>query len=144
MEQRVCKQCELAKPLEAFSKMAAQGPHEPWNLRKKCKVCVHEEYLSRRTKPARLKALLKSSRNWKKENPERHAELGREYRKRNPEKITAQNRLNYAVRKGLVVRLPCEVCGSTNRVHGHHHSYLPEDWYNVKWLCFVCHKIEHA
>lgn len=81
------------------------------------------------------------SRNWKKQNPERHAELARAYRERNKEKTKAQNLLNYAVRTGKIEREPCAACGTTERVHGHHHDYGKP--YSVRWLCFTCHKAEH-
>jgi hypothetical protein len=84
---------------------------------------------------------LENSREWKKANPERHAELARAYRARNREKSQAQNRLNYAVRKGHMVRGACEVCGTTEQVHGHHHDYSKP--YDVRWLCFKCHKDSH-
>jgi hypothetical protein len=84
---------------------------------------------------------LEAARSWKKANPERHAELARAYRARNREKTRAQNQLNYAVRKGDVARQPCEVCGTDQKVHAHHHDYRkPLD---VRWLCFQCHKNSH-
>lgn len=84
---------------------------------------------------------LECSRNWKKNNAERHAELARAYRARNKEKTKAQNLLNYAVRTGNIERKPCEACGTTERVHGHHHDYSKP--YDVRWFCFACHKAEH-
>ncbi len=81
------------------------------------------------------------SRDWKKQNPERHAELARAYRRRNAEKLKAQNLLNYAVRMGRIQRQPCEECGTTERVHGHHEDYSKP--YVVHWLCFRCHKKAH-
>jgi DNA-binding CsgD family transcriptional regulator len=84
---------------------------------------------------------LEASREWKKANPGRHAELARAYRARNREKTTAQNRLNYAIKAGRMVRGSCEVCGTDEKVHAHHHDYTkPLD---VKWLCFQCHKASH-
>jgi hypothetical protein len=84
---------------------------------------------------------LERSRSWKSKNPERHAELAKAYRLRNPQKTKAQNQLNYALRKGVVFRGPCEVCGSEEKVHAHHHDYSkPLD---VHWLCFICHKKAH-
>jgi ribosomal protein S27AE len=84
---------------------------------------------------------LETSREWKKANPERHAELARAYRARNREKTKAQNQLNYAIRSGRVERQACELCGTDKKVHAHHHDYTkPLD---VRWLCFRCHKASH-
>lgn len=139
----VCRECGVEKDGSEFRKNHRQGPMEAWNFRH-CKACAHAYYLARRNDPAKYSALMESSRAWKENNPERHAELAREYRRRHPDQVIAQNRLNYAIRKGRVVRLPCEVCGTDDRVHAHHKSYKPEDWYNVRWLCYVCHKLEHT
>ena len=84
---------------------------------------------------------LERSRNWKKQNPERHAELARAYRERNKEKTKAQNLLNYAIRTGKIDRGVCEMCGTPDRVHAHHHDYSKP--YDVRWLCFSCHKKSH-
>lgn len=142
MDEMVCNKCNASKPLTEFDKQSRSGPRKPWNLRKRCKSCIHGEYLERRAKPERRAAQLQASRTWKQNNLDRHAELSREYRKRHPEKIIAQNRLNYAIKKGLIKRQPCEGCGTDQKVHAHHHNY--DDWYNVKWLCYVCHKLEHS
>jgi len=87
------------------------------------------------------KKQLERSRNWKQNNKERHAELAVAYRARNREKTQAQNKLNYAIRKGVLSRLPCEVCYTDKNVHAHHEDYTkPLD---VRWLCFQCHKDTH-
>lgn len=142
VEKVKCRKCRRAKLLTEFDKVARLGPLEAWNIRH-CKKCVHKAYLARRANPAKRGAMEEASRNWKRQNPERHAELNQAYRARYPEKVIAQNRLGYAVRSGAVVKLPCEICGTTDRVHGHHRTYRPEDWYNVTWLCYVCHKLKH-
>ena len=81
------------------------------------------------------------SREWKKRNPERHAELAKAYRSRNREKTKAQNQLNYAIRNGRMERKPCEMCGTDEKVHAHHHDYTKP--YDVNWYCFLCHKKVH-
>ena len=84
---------------------------------------------------------LERSKDWKQNNPERHAELARAYRRRNPEKLKAQNLLNYAIRTGKMKRGDCEGCGTRERVHAHHHDYSKP--YDVRWLCYRCHKTAH-
>lgn len=101
---------------------------------------LHMEYLMDKSSP-RYKKLLETSRAWKQANPERHAELARAYRSRNPEKTKAQNQLNYALRKGEISRKNCEVCGTSERVHAHHEDYTKP--LEVKWLCYTCHKAAH-
>lgn len=143
MKTHKCSECNKVKPVDEFRKHFTEGPYEPFNLRM-CKVCSHMEYIKRRSSPSKYRTLKKANRQWKQKNPERHAEMAKEYRKRHPEKIVAQNRLNYAIRCGKITRNPCEKCGARKRVHAHHVSYKPEDWLNVRWLCFKCHKSEHA
>ncbi len=59
-------------------------------------------------------------------------------RANNPEKYRARTAVNNAVRDGRLVREPCKVCGTTERVQGHHSDYhRPLD---VEWLCFYCHR----
>ena len=143
MKTCLCKQCGKRKQLEQFDKILRAGPLVEWNLRR-CKECTHAEFAKRYAIPDRKKAQIEASVNWKKQHPEQHARLAREYRARYPEKTMAQNRLNYAVRKGRIKRQPCEICGATEKIHAHHVSYEPKDWYNVRWLCGVCHEIEHG
>ncbi len=46
-----------------------------------------------------------------------------------------------AKKKGLLVVQPCEVCGSTAKIQGHHDNYfLPLE---VKWLCQTHHAQRH-
>jgi hypothetical protein len=144
MEKHTCKGCGKTKPFKEFGLQIRGLPRVKANLRRLCRECAHLQYRDRYTSPRHRKVMQEASRSWKQENPERHAELAREYRSRHPEKIVAQNRLNYAIRKGRVQRQPCEECGTAKRVHAHHLSYKPEDWYNVRWLCYVCHELEHG
>jgi hypothetical protein len=53
----------------------------------------------------------------------------------------SMNRYRYALKKGVMIRQPCEVCGNPKTV-GHHHDYAkPLD---VTWLCQKHHRQEHA
>lgn len=54
-------------------------------------------------------------------------------RKIHPERWEARTLLNEAVRRGLLEKMPCQVCGK-EKVDGHH--YLGYDFpYIVIWLC---------
>jgi len=59
------------------------------------------------------------------------------YHSRNPEKRRASDLLCHAVEDGRIIRGPCEDCGSTGKVHGHHDDYSKP--FDVRWLCPLCH-----
>lgn len=67
-----------------------------------------------------------------------HSELL--WKKRNPDKIKAQRKLQKAVKIGKIKRLPCSVCGSAKSV-GHHPDYSKP--LEVIWLCHIHHKKVH-
>ena len=62
------------------------------------------------------------------------------YRLLNPDKCKARQLLNYAIKIGMIERLPCEVCGGV-KSQGHHDDYTKP--LEVKWLCPVCHTTLH-
>ena len=53
----------------------------------------------------------------------------------------ARNYLNRLIRKGLVTRLNCEICGSNKNIEAHHDDYARP--LEVKWLCRVHHDEHH-
>jgi ribosomal protein S27AE len=61
--------------------------------------------------------------------------------KNNPLKKAATCIVNNAIRGGRLKKQPCEKCGSTVRVHGHHDDYYKP--LEVRWLCPKCHKAFH-
>ena len=60
---------------------------------------------------------------------------------RNPHILKAWRMLNNAVDAGKIKRGPCEVCGTTVGVHGHHDDYSKP--LEVRWLCKDCHREYH-
>lgn len=49
--------------------------------------------------------------------------------------------LQNAVHSGAITPLPCEKCGATHDLHGHHDDYTkPLD---VRWFCRSCHTLYH-
>ena len=63
------------------------------------------------------------------------------YNKNNPEKYKARNMVNNAIRDGKLIKLPCEVCGTMDRLHAHHDNY--SEPLNVRWLCAAHHRQWH-
>lgn len=127
-----CFKCGESKPLSAFykHKMMADGHLN------KCKECTKADVKLHR------EANIERIRAYDRERGSRQDKYYlREYRKRNPEKNKARAMVNYHVRAGNMTKKPCEVCGATGRVEGHHDDYSkPLD---VRWLCSVHHKQVH-
>jgi len=76
------------------------------------------------------------ARVWGRMNRGRKYLNDKAWRQRNPEKVAAQNAVHYALRKGKLIRLPCEVCGA-QPVHAHHDDYSRK--LDVRWLCVEHH-----
>lgn len=73
-------------------------------------------------------------------NSEQINEKRAEWRNHNRHKYSAHQKVAYALRKGKLVKFPCEVCGEV-RVHAHHPDYSRP--LEVMWLCSVHHKDWH-
>lgn len=62
------------------------------------------------------------------------------YQKRNAHKIRAKLLAEKAVKDGLIIMQPCEVCGAT-KVEMHHEDYGKP--YEVNFLCCLHHNARH-
>ena len=67
------------------------------------------------------------------------ADFVRKWRRANPEKKRAHDAVDRAIRRGELVRGPCEVCGQ--RAEAHHDDYSKP--LQVRWLCRGHHKAAH-
>ncbi len=61
---------------------------------------------------------------------------------KHPEKRKAHQAVQTALRNGSLTKKPCEVCGSTVRIHAHHDNYNKP--LAVVWLCHTHHMERHA
>lgn len=67
--------------------------------------------------------------------------VGRTWDHLNPQKRQAHKQVQKAIRKGELIKLPCQRCGTANGVQAHHDDYSkPLD---VMWLCPPHHKQRH-
>lgn len=115
--------------------------------------CIHGHIAPREAKGAGCRecARLRSVR-WKAEQraagkPLKYSHLCKpgyweKYRKEQRVKVRARDIMTMAVLNGKLKRMPCEVCGSTKRIHGHHEDYSKP--LEVKWLCALHHQERHT
>lgn len=130
LTERRCSRCGITKALDEFWPDASKATGRAYW----CKDChldhrrgdgreAHQRYLrseSGRASTARNTAKTRSD----------------------PLKNRAHVAVQVAVANGSLVAQPCEVCGSTRRVHAHHDDYTkPLD---VRWLCPLHHRRHHA
>ena len=130
---RRCSRCGEMKPLDAFSKRK----QSPDGLNHHCRKCRSQVWKTEYRHAS-------TERNY-----EHVLALGRGYKRRsgywkarNPEHERARAKLHYAVSTGRIVKpTVCEDCGKTALLHGHHEDYArPLD---VRWLCSICHGLQH-
>lgn len=138
MKTKICCGCKERKSIKCFY-IRLNG----WinYLCKGCEVLRRHKYLSNPEKRKRnnlVSALYK--RKDRKENPKKYLEQNRERYKRYPEKMLAKTKVWEAIRKGLLKKEPCVVCGEI-KVHGHHPDYSKP--LEVIWLCHTHHKQLH-
>ena len=77
------------------------------------------------------------NKNWRKKNGYHNEE---KWDKNNHLKVLTQGTLQRAVKKGLIEKLPCIICGDKKSI-AHHEDYSQP--YKVFWLCSAHHKARH-
>lgn len=147
----VCLTCKQSKPFNEFyiEKKTVLG------IFKHCKECCKIRMRENRQKKLneyqrydRERSILPHRR---KDSAERRVkyvksglanEWGNAWKKRNPEKVAAEQALSYAIktrkiRKGTV----CKRCNTLKRIQAHHEDYSKP--LEVIWLCVRCHGARH-
>lgn len=132
IDMKKCFKCNETKPLSGFYKH--KGMRD--GRLNKCKECTKRDSTKHRWEN------IEEVRSYDRSRGSRQScEYAKGYRTRYPKKYAARTALNNAVRAGVIIPLPCEVCGSTYSVHGHHDDYSKQ--LNVRWLCAAHHKQWH-
>jgi hypothetical protein len=130
-----CPRCgETKSPSEFYKNAARADGLQDWC--KPCKVASNRAWQENsRDKKNEI------HRKWREANPSSVRESDSRWKEHNPEKVRAWSVAKYALLGGALKRSPCEVCGGTENVHGHHDDYdKPLD---VRWLCAKHHAQEH-
>lgn len=97
----------------------------------KCGEGLEEERIGRRSYCR--KCHNESNKKWKKRHK---AELSAEEKR----KQTIRDKTRRMVKRGLIIKKPCEVCGDVNS-EIHHADYTKPEY--VRWVCKRCHALVH-
>ena len=130
-----CNTCATDKDESAFHIRNASKD----GLSAKCKMCAKAYDDARANNPKRVaarKAYAKTPGGIKAATEAKAAWMAS-----NPKKRAAQIAVGNAVRDGKLTKKPCELCGSTYRIHAHHDDY--DKVYDVRWLCPQHHRDWH-
>lgn len=159
---KICSKCGENKSLLEFCKRAASRD----GLAHRCKKC-HFEYC-KKWKSLNRDRKNANERAWRARNRDHYRAMAKARRERNSEHIALYNRARSAspeavlqraeyyrahphvirakgiaqraMKKGLIKKMPCEVCGNP-KSEKHHDDYTKP--LSVRWLCRSHHKIWH-
>jgi hypothetical protein len=149
VDSKVCFKCGIEKPLSEFyrAKWMSDGTLG------KCKPCTcadvranrlarkdqYQQYeRARAMDPKRVAARIA----YQKTDAGKAAlyRATKASRQRRPDSWAANCAVNNAIRKGILTKQPCEVCGA-GKAHGHHDDYNKP--LEVRWLCASHHSQWH-
>lgn len=145
--ERRCKKCGCTKPLDQFT----VDSRKKFGRLHTCREC-HQAYVREWSrKPVikqRKRAYTVANRErqrvacarYRKKHPDRIKKTMEGWKQRNPERNRARWAVNNAVRDKRLKKGPCEKCGTTVKVDGHHDDYSKP--LVVRWLCHTCHLSE--
>lgn len=127
-----CFKCGENKPLTEYYKHAQMLDGHL----NKCKECTKKD--ARENRESRIDYYRAYDRD---RGNRQDYQYNAEYRKNNRLKYKAHGTVNNAVRDGRLEKQPCEICGATERLHGHHDDYAKP--MEVRWLCAAHHRQWH-
>lgn len=114
IDMKKCSKCNMEKELSDFRECNV------------CKTCYNRRVELWKKANGYNKKIMKSRTIINRKSQKKYAE-------KNMIKVTCRYICRQAVKKWELIKLPCEVCNSINRIEAHHEDYSkPLD---VKWLC---------
>lgn len=143
MTMKTCKTCNQTKELTSFIKHNSN----------RCKSCLNAYNTEwRRNNPLKYKKIYtegylrnkevvcKKTNDYRKRHPIVAAVSQRNYVARHPQKVKAHSLVYRNIKSGILVKMPCGICGC-EKVEAHHENY--SNPLEVKWLCVPHHKAWH-
>lgn len=130
---KICFKCKEEKPLSDYYKHKQMADGHLG----KCKQCTKDDSTKHRGENLeKIRAYDRGRGN--RQDKDYHVN----YKARFPKKCKAQNTVGNAIREKKLFRKPCEVCGTSERIHAHHMDY--DEPLNITWLCAAHHQQWHA
>jgi hypothetical protein len=131
-----CFKCQTEKPFTEFYKHSGMVD----GYLNKCKDCAKRDAIQHRLENIEK---IREYDRVRGKLPERAAKadvISSAWRKADSRRIKCHNAVARAVKKGTLIKVPCERCGNIKSL-AHHDDYdKPLD---VMWLCQPCHKQRH-
>ena len=131
-----CIKCKLVKLEEDFYK----HPGMASGYLNKCKDCCKKEAIENRNKKIDHYRKYDRERAKKDSRIANAISITREWRAQDKRRLAAHSAVARAIKKGDLVKKPCDSCGSTLSL-AHHDNY--EKPLDVRWMCQSCHKKLH-
>lgn len=134
-----CFKCKKYKDLKEFYKHSQMAD----GYINKCKLCTKKDVKNRYLDPVSKLRIVEYERKRFKD-PKRKEKLSLYQLKRRslkPGKYSCNYKLTNAVRDGIIIKKPCEVCGNL-KSQAHHSDYRSP--LKVIWLCFKHHRELHG
>ena len=128
---KICKDCGKIKSITNL-----------YGVQGECKECTKKRVKDRYYNPDNFEKI--KEYEIKRGKTEHRKKLVKIYqqnrREKNPGKLKARQKVNNAIRSGILIKKPCNVCGNKNS-QAHHKDY--RKFLDVEWLCFKCHRKLH-
>jgi hypothetical protein len=139
---KTCLTCGLKKEPSEFYK----HPKTKDRLCSSCKSCNSAYSKKRNLSPSPEKIsydrkrweIRKNSEKYRLQKKIREAE----YRARSKPKIKCRTIVIQALKIGLIRKLPCEICGSSENIQAHHDDYSKP--LQIRWFCAFHHRQLHG
>lgn len=127
---KICSKCSIVKIISDF--WASERYSDGLNVQ--CISCKKAYYIENR------EDRISYSKNYQRKNKEKTREIQDRWLSKNRNKQKIYRIVRDAIRKGILSKLCCEVCGNL-KTHAHHDDYGRP--LSVRWLCPYHHKLHH-
>lgn len=133
---KTCFKCKVQKNQSDFYKHHAMAD----GYLGKCKACAKADSKKNRDENIEYVREYDRRRSSLPHRIEKAKQICKKWRKDFPNRSNAHNALSRAIKRGLIVPLPCMICGL--KAEAHHPDY--DSPLYVVWLCSAHHKQAHA